>query len=72
MLRDCPFCGAEVIAEYPTLTYLERRGLWNISHYCNHLSPAVSVCIDVYGKTKQECFDKWNGVYHEDETSESL
>ena len=71
-MRKCPFCDMEIRTDFPYLTFLPSKGQWNLSHTCPHPDDELGVWIDVYGKTAQECLDKWNGVWHEDEESESL
>jgi hypothetical protein len=72
MLRECPFCHKKIKGDYPYLTYLDNKKIWCLAHYCAHPPSCFAATIDVYGLTPQECYDKWNGVWHEDEESESL
>lgn len=69
--RTCPFCKKEVDGNYPYIHFNEVMGKWIFSHYCEHPDGQFHVTIDIYGFTEQDCIDKWNGVY-EDEESESL
>lgn len=62
-LRNCPFCGAEVNAEYPFLMHNEESGHFVLSHFCHQaeLEGKLDICIAVYGKTEEEVIEKWNG-----------
>ena len=67
-LKKCPYCGEEVSADFPTVSYIEAHDLWLVSHYCGHEVDTLSVCISVYGKTKEEAIERWN---HRAEIEES-
>jgi hypothetical protein len=70
-MRNCPFCGEKIERGFPTFGFNPRSGKWHLEHFCDLFSPEVTVSIAVYGKTEQECIDRWNGV-HEEPKSESL
>ena len=71
-LRKCPFCNKKVGTKSPDLYHNKEAGKWMLTHCCTEWPTPIKVYITVYGKTKRECFDNWNGVQHENETSESL
>lgn len=74
-MKPCPFCKQKVEARMPFLdsfidtTYNKRR--WNLSHHCNFGGDDLTVTIDCWGDTKEECIERWNNRA-EVETSESL
>ena len=73
-MRNCPFCKKEVNADDGVygVRYNELIGKWLFDHVCHVATVGIDVCIDVYGMTKQEVIDRWNGVQDEVEESESL
>jgi hypothetical protein len=72
-LKMCPFCGADVNTdlEWMGVRYNGMIGKWVFSHWCNQKDATDGVFITVYGNSKQDVIDKWNGE-HEEQTSESL
>ena len=70
--RKCPFCQKKIGTEFPDLYFNDGTGMWHLSHSCTKYPTPIKVFISVYGKTKQECIDNWNGVQHEEQESESL
>lgn len=61
-MKPCPFCGKKVKAKSPFLdSFADRDGIqrWNLSHHCN-LSGDLTVTIDCWGDTKEECLERWN------------
>ena len=59
-MKKCPFCGAEVKAEYPYLCFIEADGLWSLFHHCDLDVPEPTVCLHVYGNTEDEVIKRWN------------
>lgn len=59
-LKPCPFCRAEVPADYIHVSYIEKHDTWLVSHYCKHDENDLGVCISVYGKTRAEAIERWN------------
>lgn len=63
-MKPCPFCKKKVEARSPFLdyfidrTYNKRR--WNFSHHCNFGKGDLTVTIDCWGDTKEECIERWN------------
>lgn len=71
-MMKCPFCGAEVDFSYPYLMKFD-EGSWNFHHSCTRDPNKLSVVISIYGDTKEEVMEKWNGVYYaKEQTSESV
>lgn len=64
-MRKCPFCGKEIDDGYPYLHFNMQMGKWIFDHWCDLVNPTSDCGITIYGKTKQEVIDKWNGVHHE-------
>ena len=71
-MRKCPFCKKKVGTKFPDFYYSKENKKWVLMHSCTEWPTPVKVFISVYGKTKQECIDNWNGVQHEVQESESL
>ncbi len=70
-MKRCPICGKEVADEYRLMVFIEERGVWYFSHYCDHEVNELSVSIGVWGKTRAEVIERWNHRA-EVEKSESL
>lgn len=71
-MRRCPFCKRPVShPEDPIfgVRYNNLIGRWLFSHECR-IRP-IDVSIVVYGDSKEEVIDKWNGV-HEKQESKSV
>lgn len=62
-MRNCPFCNGAVKADDGLLGvhYNPQLKKWLFDHFCDEEHPTEDVSITVYGKTKQEVIDKWNG-----------
>lgn len=72
-MRNCPICNQEVKPTFPNIAYLEERKLWTLDHFCHVSSLRIDACITIYGATREEVIQKWNGEYHaEEQTSESV
>lgn len=60
-LKPCPFCGAKLKDEYPTVDHYD-RGKWQVSHNCKTgRRYELVVCITAYGSTKEQAVERWNG-----------
>jgi len=73
-MKPCPFCGKKVKAEAPFLNFFtdsDNKLRWDFSHHCNFGSSELTVTIDCWGDTKEECIERWNNRA-EVETSESV
>ena len=73
-MKPCPFCGKKVEAREPFLaSFIDRDGIqrWDFSHHCNFGGIDLSVTIDCWGDTKEECIERWNNRAKV-KTSESL
>ena len=68
-LRKCPFCRKKVEDKFPFFHRHEQMVKWILNHWCEAHG---GVFITVTAATKQECINKWNGVQHEKQESESL
>lgn len=73
-MRNCPFCKKEVNEDAPVygVHYNKLIDKWLFLHVCSPDIGVVDINIDVYGKTKEEVIDRWNGVQDEVQESESL
>ena len=72
-MRNCPICGQKVKATFPTIAFVESLKVWELDHFCHVSSLKLDACITIYGNTREEVIQKWNGEYHaEEQTSESL
>ena len=72
-MRNCPFCGEKVKMGFPNIAYLEERKIWALDHFCHISSLQLDAAISIYGATKEEVIQKWNGEYHaEEQKSEGL
>lgn len=67
-MKRCPYCGQEIREDYPTIDYIKDHDVWLVSHFCPHEGDDLSVCISVYGKTREEAIERWN---HRAEIEES-
>jgi hypothetical protein len=71
-MRKCPICGESIKLTKHSILFLPEFKKWAFSHACHHNgSEEHTAFISVYGATKQEVIDKWNGSY-EKQTSESV
>lgn len=70
-LRKCPFCKKKVGTKFPDLYYSGEMKTWVLTHCCTESPTPIKVFISVYGQTKQECIDNWNGVRDEKQENES-
>ena len=61
VLKPCPFCRKKVEEGYPYLLYHERMKKWVFNHNCPAPRLELSVCITLYGDTKEEIIERWNG-----------
>lgn len=61
-MKNCPFCGKKVEARLPFLGSFvdEGKQRWDFSHHCNFGSSELTVTIDCWGDTKEECIERWN------------
>ena len=59
-MKNCPFCGKHVKAEYPYMSCLGGKYGWNFNHHCDHAPGKLGVCIDVWGDTEEEVIERWN------------
>jgi hypothetical protein len=71
-MKPCPFCGAKIDADDSIfgVRYNERSKVWLVNHFCHKFTEGLDICISVYGDTKEEVIERWNG--REEQTSESL
>ena len=64
-MKPCPFCGKKVEARTPFLgSFFDSRAnkyRWNFNHHCNFGSEELTVTIDCWGDTKEDCIEWWNG-----------
>lgn len=69
-MRKCPFCNAEIDADHPYLgiSYNENVEKYMLHHFCHKNSSKVEVCVSVYGDTKEEVIERWNGHCEEHPT----
>lgn len=67
-LNRCPFCGKGVEDDFLTVSYIEAHKVWLVSHYCDREDNDLTVCISVYGKTREKAIERWN---HRAEVEES-
>ena len=61
-LRKCPFCKKDVNtnSEIMGVHFNKILKRWIFSHEC-HIRP-IDVSVVVYGDSKEEVIEKWNGV----------
>lgn len=59
-MRVCPFCKKSVRADHPYITFIEDKGIYVFTHFCDINKPN-SICVSVIGKTIEEVIAKWNG-----------
>lgn len=65
-MRKCPFCDAVIDPDSVDLHYNELLAEWILTHFCGREESDITVSVAIYGKTKQEVIDRWNGcVPHE-------
>lgn len=69
-MRKCPFCGSDHTDGFTSFTNL-KDGRAFLQHFCHPEIEEVVVSIGVYGKTHDECVERWNGDAEVQE-SESL
>lgn len=55
--KPCPFCG-QVPRSWDLIELSD--GAYTLSHHCPHKKDALTICLNVYGKTKEEVVDLWN------------
>lgn len=65
-MKPCPFCGAKIDKDDKIfgVRYNEKLKRWLLDHTCHYepnKHPAIDVNIAVYGKTKEEVIERWNG-----------
>lgn len=59
-LKPCPFCGAELKDEFPTVSNYD-KGKWEVQHYCaTDPTARLEVTISAYGYTKTQAVARWN------------
>jgi hypothetical protein len=62
-MKNCPFCGKKVEARLPFLSSFfdpdANKMRWDFSHHCN-FGGDLTVTIDCWGDTEEECIEKWN------------
>lgn len=63
-IKACPFCG-NVPKQHIDIIELSANE-YTLSHHCPHKEGELSVCLNVYGKTKEEVVDLWNHRYSDD------
>ena len=73
-MRNCPFCKKEIDADHFVygVYYHKDLDLYIFDHVCHIDTADLDICVTIYGKTKKEVINRWNGVQDEDEESESL
>ena len=61
-LRKCPFCKKDVNTNSEFMGVHHNRIIdkWTFSHNCS-IRP-IDVSVVVYGDSKEEVIEKWNGV----------
>ena len=63
-LRKCPFCGSDHSDEWTWFGCVEDRFM--LQHFCHpNDQPGLHTTITVYGATKDECVERWNGDVEE-------
>lgn len=66
-LRNCPFCNKDVNDDFFGVHFNGLIKKWLFAHECEHPKTHFTVTICVYGLTKEEVIDNWNGVQYEQE-----
>lgn len=70
-MRNCPLCGDSV--KTWEIFFISGLDKFALNHACHHnADPDHTGFVSVYGATKQEVIDRWNGECIEEQTNESL
>jgi hypothetical protein len=59
--KKCPFCGELPRSADWCFIYLKEKDVVCWSHYCEEKNAATYNCVSLYGKSKEEIREVWNG-----------
>lgn len=66
-MKPCPFCGKKITEDDSVfgVHFIGDSHGWVLNHFCHKHTEKLDVVLTVYGDTKEEVIERWDGRYEE-------